>query len=360
MANLKTALPAVVKVVKGGWDNVQSLNIKTNSSVSLPIWSCDLGADGNGRWAGLVRAESEASESEDDGAQDASDAEQVAKTKGKKRATESDEVPEETQPKKKMKTSKASVSKQSSASPKERKKQKQAASGVNAPAPSSDKVSSAAKRQPKAESSLSSQPTSGASKEKKARALATDFFDDAHETHSVAQAALTPATVATDLPEEIAAGRSEKVQVEEERAKVPLVEVDGAIEGTTKARKPRHKKNKAVVQNETSTPAMHAEQRSSTETPTIADIANAGGAAENEQKKKKKKKKPEGQPASADAAVVASAAEVPSAAQPAATVSIDEVKLKRGASSGLERKKERLVKAAKRSAKDALIGKKGL
>ena len=42
LENLQTALPAVAKAVKGGWDNIQNFAIKTNSSVSLPIWSCIL------------------------------------------------------------------------------------------------------------------------------------------------------------------------------------------------------------------------------------------------------------------------------------------------------------------------------
>ena len=42
LENLQTALPAVANAVKGGWDNIQNLTIKTNSSVSLPIWSCTL------------------------------------------------------------------------------------------------------------------------------------------------------------------------------------------------------------------------------------------------------------------------------------------------------------------------------
>jgi ribosome biogenesis protein UTP30 len=53
IANLKSALPAVVSHIKGGWDNVQSFHIKTNSSASLPIWTCSLGEGENGRWAGL-------------------------------------------------------------------------------------------------------------------------------------------------------------------------------------------------------------------------------------------------------------------------------------------------------------------
>jgi ribosome biogenesis protein UTP30 len=34
------AIPFVVANVHEGWENVQSLHIKTSQSVSLPIWSC--------------------------------------------------------------------------------------------------------------------------------------------------------------------------------------------------------------------------------------------------------------------------------------------------------------------------------
>ncbi|KZT38913.1 ribosomal protein L1 [Sistotremastrum suecicum HHB10207 ss-3] len=53
LANLTTALPEVAKRIRGGWDNIQSLSIKTSSSISLPIWSCELGAGPGGRWDGL-------------------------------------------------------------------------------------------------------------------------------------------------------------------------------------------------------------------------------------------------------------------------------------------------------------------
>ena len=52
--NLKTALPAITQHIKDGWDNIQSLYIKTNSSVSLPIWTCRLDDSKEGRWDGLT------------------------------------------------------------------------------------------------------------------------------------------------------------------------------------------------------------------------------------------------------------------------------------------------------------------
>jgi len=42
---------------------VQSLSLKTSTSVSLPIWTCDLGAEEGGRWDGLI-ADASISESE--------------------------------------------------------------------------------------------------------------------------------------------------------------------------------------------------------------------------------------------------------------------------------------------------------
>ena len=52
LANLKSALPAIAKKIWGGWENIQSIHIKTNSSVSLPIWMCSLDGSGRGRWGG--------------------------------------------------------------------------------------------------------------------------------------------------------------------------------------------------------------------------------------------------------------------------------------------------------------------
>ena len=66
LANLKTALPAVIAAVHGGWDNVQSLSIKTSKSASLPIWSCKLGNDKGSRWDGLTLEAVEGADSEDE------------------------------------------------------------------------------------------------------------------------------------------------------------------------------------------------------------------------------------------------------------------------------------------------------
>ncbi|KAG6812717.1 hypothetical protein H0H92_001078 [Tricholoma furcatifolium] len=90
LANLKTALPAIAKHIAGGWDNIQALHIKTNSSVSLPIWSCTLDDAEGGRWA-------------------VADVDEGASVSAKRKAEEEDEEEENkeevVQPKKKSKGS---------------------------------------------------------------------------------------------------------------------------------------------------------------------------------------------------------------------------------------------------------------
>ena len=51
--NIKASIPGVVKSIKDGWDNIQALSIKTNSSISLPIWSCTLEEGEGSSWRGI-------------------------------------------------------------------------------------------------------------------------------------------------------------------------------------------------------------------------------------------------------------------------------------------------------------------
>jgi ribosome biogenesis protein UTP30 len=62
LANLETALPAIIAAVRGGWDNVQNLNIKSTKSTSLPIWSCRLGTGEGARWHGFTLEDEEGEE----------------------------------------------------------------------------------------------------------------------------------------------------------------------------------------------------------------------------------------------------------------------------------------------------------
>ena len=96
LENLQTALPAVAKAVKGGWDNIQNFAIKTNSSVSLPIWSCTLNITEDTEWGGLqtegAKEEDEDIEKEEDEeVEEEKAAKEKASRKGRKRVTDSNE-----------------------------------------------------------------------------------------------------------------------------------------------------------------------------------------------------------------------------------------------------------------------------
>jgi ribosome biogenesis protein UTP30 len=98
--NISTAIPAIAKTIQGGWDNIQSLNIKTNHSVSLPIWSCTLDDKESGRWHGL-QAKGDKEDVEDE--QDASEL-KPATAQARKRPSDSEkEEEEEMKPKKRAK-----------------------------------------------------------------------------------------------------------------------------------------------------------------------------------------------------------------------------------------------------------------
>lgn len=109
LENLQTALPAVANTIKGGWDNIQNFAIKTNSSVSLPIWSCTLDETEGGRWSGL-QAE-DAGDEESDSEEEVKVTKKQASEKGRKRTSNSDEEAEEIEkPRKKTKAAADSTS----------------------------------------------------------------------------------------------------------------------------------------------------------------------------------------------------------------------------------------------------------
>ncbi|KAG8944515.1 hypothetical protein FRC04_001737 [Tulasnella sp. 424] len=55
--NVCAALPNIIKHIDGGWSNIQNVYLTVpgpsgKSGVSLPLWTCDLGAGPGGRWEG--------------------------------------------------------------------------------------------------------------------------------------------------------------------------------------------------------------------------------------------------------------------------------------------------------------------
>ncbi|PAV16927.1 ribosomal L1 [Pyrrhoderma noxium] len=95
--NLQTSLPAIVKRIEGGWSNVQSFHIKTNSSVSLPIWSCSLDAAAGGRWEEVkdvdVDVSGEDSEESEEEAAPKKKGTATTDKKGKKRSADTQDEP---------------------------------------------------------------------------------------------------------------------------------------------------------------------------------------------------------------------------------------------------------------------------
>ncbi|KAF9046374.1 ribosomal protein L1p/L10e family-domain-containing protein [Panaeolus papilionaceus] len=167
--NIKAALPAIAKAVRGGWENIQSLHIKTNSSVSLPIWTCSLDDSEGGRWNGLQLEEGEEMDIIEESEEEVEDQKAAkASVKGKKRPTSSDdEEEEEEKPRKKAKSvvsketstdsSKASKSKTTvDATPSTQpKKSKGDAVPTSTSKPSSDKEDPQSKKSKKQKDSAS-------------------------------------------------------------------------------------------------------------------------------------------------------------------------------------------------------------
>lgn len=376
--NLKTALPAIVKTIKGGWDNLQSLHIKTSTSASLPIWSCDLSSESGGRWDGIADVEMDGSDAESAEKGAGSDAESEAEvvvqkpSKGKKRAAEAVEEP----PKKKAKasipipeptkSSKTSASKKTTAAapppttesggkPKKRKSadaapskivaEESVAAGVASELAASKTSNDSQKKrkgkasaaEPAPSSSAAPAPVTPSVSKPKTRARATDFFNDAE-----AAPAPPPNTPADGLK---ASGKAKKGKKAVDQTPVSAaiskltedVAASPDLESPTEAKlakvkKPRHKKSKAAA-------------AAAAEVPEEAPKDDGAGADAKKASKKKEK------------TTEAVAAPVPVPSQ-TADVSMEDLKRKRGAS-GLEKKKEKTLKA-KRTAKEELIGKKGL
>lgn len=368
LANLKTALPAVVKNVKGGWDNVQSLHIKTNSSVSLPIWTCDLGTDEGGRWDSLIASLSDDEESDDDVSEDNDDlviGEEDLKalqaeisgsqsTKGKKRAAEEDVE----KPKKKAKAAADASGAPGKAKPSTKTADLPAASasGVSKKASSAlqDSSSPASGKQPKkrkggdpqgnalststtaAQASSKVTSTSGpaepatpkpVTKKKALRSSAADFFDEDGERLK-ATPAPPPNTPATALTGQTPVPGSSKRKAKA----VPQTPVSGAI-------------HKLAVGAEEAEPVV---RKAATKDEANGEISE-GAAAGKSKKKARKVAEP-----SIDAV------SVPSEAANITALTTDELKGKKRSASALEKKKAKLSKdkSAAKSAKEGVLGKK--
>ncbi|KAF6755760.1 ribosomal protein L1p/L10e family-domain-containing protein [Ephemerocybe angulata] len=214
VANLQKALPTIAANIKDGWENIQALHIKTNSSVSLPIWSCSLDASEEGRWHGLEAVE----ETED----------VSAAAKGKKRTSSSDEEEsdEEEKPKKRSKNADGSSTKKSAT--------KVASTPKAAPAKASSSGKAAKSKATKPSPADKPAPVKEASKPAKKASKSAESPVAPSPAKSAPKAKATPAVkapepkeskVATPAPK--AEKKAKNVALEKKKEKVKVVKRAG-------------------------------------------------------------------------------------------------------------------------------------
>ncbi|KAG7444199.1 ribosomal protein L1 [Guyanagaster necrorhizus] len=346
LANLKTALPVVAKRISGGWDNIQALSIKTNSSVSLPIWSCSLGDEDGGRWAGLgavvdADAEDEDSDGDDDEAMKVDEpASKKPPSGGKKRAAADDEVEETSKPKKKAKATENKSAPEPSKSVKGK-----------APIPAE---SSSKKEKVKAIHSPPAKVSADSSKKSKVLApndtippvtTTTPSTNTASTNSSKSKKlkakASSDASVPVPAPGPSPASETKKLKKKASKITQPVKKDEGA--GAKLAKK--HKS----VNKEIDTPSTaddDAKNKKASSKETVLLLPEPAPVDESFKKDKKRKK--------------AKSAEDGGAQAPVDSLTADDLKKKRSVAPG-EKKKDKVVKAkGGKSAKNEIIGKKSV
>ncbi|KAF9005472.1 ribosomal protein L1p/L10e family-domain-containing protein [Cyathus striatus] len=302
--NIKAAIPSIIKHVKGGWENIQSFQLKTSTSVSLPLWNCTLDDSEEGRWHGLTTGGDEEvsgeSGSEDEAAMKV-DSQKAGSLKKNKRSS-GEEEDEAEKPRKKAKGISSDATTASSA-PTESKQPK-----VPTPATSTLQSPKAAKA-----------GVDGHAKTKKGKA-----------SESVQNGSPTAAVSTTISASSIEASKSKgkKSKVAVSSADEPLDEGVGKKAETAPTSSKDNKKRKQKI-DASSVPVAVAIPLS---------------------KDKSKKEEKNGAKTVDDSKTAIKAADV--------SVSKDELKQKRGAVVG-EKKKEKTVKSkGGKSAKQGILGKK--
>jgi len=319
--NIKTALPAIANAIKGNWDNIQSLNIKTNSSASLPIWSCTLDDAEGGRWNGL-QAQSDEEEEGLEGNEEESDAEDVRPkkgpiSKGRKRSSSSDEEEEEEKPKKKAKTTDISSTTKPKA-PSISKSSKLASAQVDSPT-KKRKVTERSLTPPKAPSAIEPSIPSG----KKAQKAKSTSTATAEVTPSKSGLATKSSAVSESVVKEKKKSQTSDVA---SQSSAPMA-VDAPLKRKTADPPPSTKSGPS---------------------PSIAGTITPSAGRDKASKEKKKISK------------IPEAAPVPAASEKGAKPSLTREELKQKRASGTGEKKKDIISKAKggRSAKNAVLGKK--
>jgi ribosome biogenesis protein UTP30 len=353
LENIKTALPAVIKKVRGGWDNVQSFNIKTNSSISLPIWTCALGDGADGRWGGGEDKKAGDDEEKAGGDEEAEpwggigsgdemvvDADAGKKSKRrKKREAEGDE----TSPNKKAKNS---------TNPEKSKVRGTISTTPSKAEPQSDALRTDAQKHDEGEATPTSLPRK---KKRKAKGGAAKEVSDKNVE--------TPASAST------AAANESSQTIADEEAKTtdistkPAVVVQPDTKTPEKKMKRKDKRKLEAAAASLSAPSTptHAVPPVPTNTPAAAAPESAPVASPSMVKKKRAKKSKLAATETPSNELSSMPAPTPAAKESTSTVTPSEVKEKRS-SEGITKKKARITKggAAGKSgkAKEELVGKK--
>ncbi|KAI0265548.1 ribosomal protein L1p/L10e family-domain-containing protein [Gloeopeniophorella convolvens] len=401
LANLETALPAIVKAIRGGWDNVQSLSIKTTKSASLPIWSCKLGTEEGARWDGLA-AES-GSESDDEESDEMKVDEPPAK--GAKKASEdapskSKKRPAEEQGSGTQKKAKGSV-------PEAPVKPKAGSKGKASPLTSEPPTAPPKKpleAKPAPESSSSSLAPAASQKKSKAKkqvaptpdttALVPVPSGNEADVESAADTALVPPSVSPAASKKSRKERRELVTQLPDAAKTETASAPSpdVVDVPTLKQKKKAKRAPSIVEESSPSAAAAAtaalpatEAKTSSKKGkkvTIAEPASPAAAPEGASepvsagtaslnKKRKKAKKEATQHDTAEPTAEPSPKATPlsdaelgkkkrkkDSALPSLTA--EELKQKRGTGVAGEKKKEKVVKGrtGASAAKEALVGRK--
>ena len=306
--------------IKGGWENIQSLHLKTGESVSLPIWTCGLGPEGDeSRWNGLAAGdEKDSDDDEMEVGEVVVKEKETAKEKGTKRLSEEDTLQEE-KPKKKVRSAQPTP-------PMENME-------IDLTVP----VTVPKKKKPK------SSPTAG-------------------PTPIVVESSTPPATTA-----EVEVSKKKKrksiVEIQESPKPTPVLptptdpfptdveaEADIDTEATELPTKPKKAKRKSksrasLDSTEEDPPTAIADISS-----TVVDVSPLAGDAST---KMSRKEKARARVSRANADVDAG----PSDPVMAGGITKEELKQKRSGGSG-EMKKDKVVRKSRKSAKDPILGRK--
>ncbi|KAF7966404.1 hypothetical protein HWV62_38442 [Athelia sp. TMB] len=404
LANLEKALPTIVSHIDGGWDNIQSLHIKTNDSVALPIWTCGLEDGNTGRWNGLVAGQESESEDEETAVEMPAiskvDPSPKAKGKGAKRPSE-EEAEGAEKPKKKAK-SEATCTIAASATSAEstsKKRKLQAVSDTSSAAPTKVADSFKVVEEPKkkkakkgsvtteamAEAEVPAEPTAVTSPAapptahaKKQKAKASSLPDADVQIAEIPAVAPTPSAEVMEAAPSLTRKKGKKQQkadaepTAEVLAQIPAdtttlvatTVVEASVHGEKKKSK---KKSKVSIEESLPTPETEATPLAPTSVPSTDG-------------EKKKRRKSTGAAPLEDVDSTTVTVEVPAPAATADTprkktarVSFAEVlessapaptfmtkgelKQKRSALSG-EKKKDKVVSGGGKSAKDGILGRK--